>query len=94
MQNCMEQAVPVRVVRGHKCTNSYVGKVYTYDGLYKVFFLGFFTINYCQISLHYGPKLSHAALGDTNDFSQVTMVVCSRLALFPMKWLLSLPFTQ
>ncbi|GFQ00795.1 histone-lysine n-methyltransferase h3 lysine-9 specific suvh4 [Phtheirospermum japonicum] len=35
-QNCMEQSLPVRVVRGHKCTNSYVGKVYTYDGLYKV----------------------------------------------------------
>ncbi|CAA0823511.1 Histone-lysine N-methyltransferase- H3 lysine-9 specific SUVH4 [Striga hermonthica] len=34
--NCMEQSVPVRVVRGHKCRNSYVGKVYTYDGLYKV----------------------------------------------------------
>ncbi|KAL0331805.1 UNVERIFIED_CONTAM: Histone-lysine N-methyltransferase, H3 lysine-9 specific SUVH4 [Sesamum calycinum] len=34
--NCMEQSVPVRVVRGHKCQNSYVGKVYTYDGLYKV----------------------------------------------------------
>lgn len=35
-QNCMEQSVPVRVVRGHKCQNSYVGKVYTYDGLYRV----------------------------------------------------------
>lgn len=36
LKNCMEQGVPVRVVRGHKCANSYVGKVYTYDGLYKV----------------------------------------------------------
>ncbi|CAK9183689.1 unnamed protein product [Ilex paraguariensis] len=36
LKNCMEQCVPVRVVRGHKCANSYVGKVYTYDGLYKV----------------------------------------------------------
>ncbi|CAA0833843.1 Histone-lysine N-methyltransferase- H3 lysine-9 specific SUVH4 [Striga hermonthica] len=36
LKNCMEQSVPVRVVRGHKCSNSYVGKVYTYDGLYKV----------------------------------------------------------
>lgn len=36
LKNCMEQSVPVRVVRGHKCQNSYVGKVYTYDGLYKV----------------------------------------------------------
>ncbi|KAF5958610.1 hypothetical protein HYC85_005835 [Camellia sinensis] len=35
-QNCMEQSVPVRVVRGHQSANSYVGKVYTYDGLYKV----------------------------------------------------------
>ncbi|KAK6153175.1 hypothetical protein DH2020_012814 [Rehmannia glutinosa] len=34
--NCMEQSVPVRVVRGHKCQNSYAGKVYTYDGLYTV----------------------------------------------------------
>lgn len=36
LQNCMEQCVPVRVIRGHKSANSYVGKVYTYDGLYKV----------------------------------------------------------
>lgn len=28
--------VPVRVVRGHECKSSYCGKVYTYDGLYKV----------------------------------------------------------
>ncbi|KAL3636717.1 hypothetical protein CASFOL_019016 [Castilleja foliolosa] len=36
LKNCMEQSLPVRVVRGHKCKNSYVKKVYTYDGLYKV----------------------------------------------------------
>ncbi|XP_031118338.1 histone-lysine N-methyltransferase, H3 lysine-9 specific SUVH4 [Ipomoea triloba] len=36
LKNCMEQSVPVRVVRGHRCPNSYVGKVYTYDGLYQV----------------------------------------------------------
>ncbi|CBI21273.3 hypothetical protein VitviT2T_022130 [Vitis vinifera] len=36
LKNCMEQCVPVRVIRGHKSANSYVGKVYTYDGLYKV----------------------------------------------------------
>ncbi|XP_057791635.1 LOW QUALITY PROTEIN: histone-lysine N-methyltransferase, H3 lysine-9 specific SUVH4-like [Salvia miltiorrhiza] len=36
LKNCMEQSVPVRVIRGHKCQNSYVGKVYTYDGLYRV----------------------------------------------------------
>lgn len=36
LKNCMHNNLPVRVVRGHKCTNSYVGKVYTYDGLYKV----------------------------------------------------------
>ncbi|KAL6994530.1 hypothetical protein U1Q18_012632 [Sarracenia purpurea var. burkii] len=36
LKNCMEQSVPVRVVRGHQSVNSYVGKVYTYDGLYKV----------------------------------------------------------
>ncbi|KZV42046.1 histone-lysine N-methyltransferase, H3 lysine-9 specific SUVH4 [Dorcoceras hygrometricum] len=34
--NCMHNKLPVRVVRGHKCTSSYVGKVYTYDGLYMV----------------------------------------------------------
>lgn len=28
--------MPVRVIRGHECANSYCGKVYTYDGLYKV----------------------------------------------------------
>uniref|UniRef100_A0A7N0UPE8 Uncharacterized protein n=1 Tax=Kalanchoe fedtschenkoi TaxID=63787 RepID=A0A7N0UPE8_KALFE len=36
LKNSWEQALPVRVVRGHKCKNSYVGKVYTYDGLYQV----------------------------------------------------------
>ncbi|KAL8036915.1 hypothetical protein ABFS82_11G007700 [Erythranthe guttata] len=36
LKNCMEQSVPIRVVRGHKCENSYVKKVYTYDGLYTV----------------------------------------------------------
>jgi hypothetical protein len=32
----MEQDIPVRLIRGHKTKNSYTGKVYTYDGLYKV----------------------------------------------------------
>ncbi|CAN4082233.1 unnamed protein product [Withania somnifera] len=36
LKNCMEHSVPVRVTRGHRCVNSYVGRVYTYDGLYKV----------------------------------------------------------
>ncbi|KAG6785306.1 hypothetical protein POTOM_011036 [Populus tomentosa] len=35
-KNCVEQCVPVRVVRGHECASSYCGRVYTYDGLYKV----------------------------------------------------------
>ncbi|KAI3717591.1 hypothetical protein L1987_69307 [Smallanthus sonchifolius] len=36
LKNCLEQNVPVRVIRGHQSKTSYVGKVYTYDGLYKV----------------------------------------------------------
>ncbi|XP_015893914.3 histone-lysine N-methyltransferase, H3 lysine-9 specific SUVH4 isoform X1 [Ziziphus jujuba] len=36
LKNCLEQCVPVRVVRGHESASSYCGKVYTYDGLYKV----------------------------------------------------------
>lgn len=36
MQNSMEQNLPVRLIRGHKTKKSYTGKVYTYDGLYKV----------------------------------------------------------
>ncbi|XP_062151731.1 histone-lysine N-methyltransferase, H3 lysine-9 specific SUVH4 isoform X2 [Alnus glutinosa] len=36
LKNCVEQHVPVRVVRGHESKSSYTGKVYTYDGLYKV----------------------------------------------------------
>lgn len=36
LKNCIEQAVPVRVVRGHESATSYCGKLYTYDGLYKV----------------------------------------------------------
>ncbi|XP_020589554.1 uncharacterized protein LOC110030909 [Phalaenopsis equestris] len=36
LQNSMTCGVPVRVIRGHDSTSSYCGKVYTYDGLYKV----------------------------------------------------------
>lgn len=36
LKNSSEQDVPVRVIRGHQSKISYVGKVYTYDGLYKV----------------------------------------------------------
>ncbi|XVF13830.1 hypothetical protein REPUB_Repub09cG0002100 [Reevesia pubescens] len=34
--NCVDLGVPVRVIRGHESASSYSGKVYTYDGLYKV----------------------------------------------------------
>ncbi|KAK8716906.1 hypothetical protein V6N13_044197 [Hibiscus sabdariffa] len=36
LKNCVELGVPVRVIRGHESSSSYSGKVYTYDGLYKV----------------------------------------------------------
>ncbi|KAF2322964.1 hypothetical protein GH714_032477 [Hevea brasiliensis] len=36
LKNCVEQCVPVRVIRGHESASSYSGKLYTYDGLYKV----------------------------------------------------------
>ncbi|XP_071693048.1 histone-lysine N-methyltransferase, H3 lysine-9 specific SUVH4-like [Rutidosis leptorrhynchoides] len=36
LKHSQEQNVPVRVIRGHQSKTSYVGKVYTYDGLYKV----------------------------------------------------------
>lgn len=36
LKNSMDQETPVRVIRGHQSSNSYSGKVYTYDGLYKV----------------------------------------------------------
>ncbi|GAB4848623.1 Histone-lysine N-methyltransferase, H3 lysine-9 specific suvh4 [Ancistrocladus abbreviatus] len=36
LKNSMEQCLPVRVIRGHDSKSSYVGRVYTYDGLYKV----------------------------------------------------------
>ncbi|KAL6186249.1 hypothetical protein ACLB2K_042370 [Fragaria x ananassa] len=36
LKNNMEQFIPVRVIRGHKCDTSYTKKVYTYDGLYQV----------------------------------------------------------
>ncbi|XP_042436530.1 histone-lysine N-methyltransferase, H3 lysine-9 specific SUVH4-like isoform X4 [Zingiber officinale] len=38
LKNNFESGLSVRVVRGHESRNSYCGKVYTYDGLYKVFF--------------------------------------------------------
>ncbi|XP_072965269.1 histone-lysine N-methyltransferase, H3 lysine-9 specific SUVH4 isoform X3 [Typha angustifolia] len=34
--NSKENYVPVRVIRGHVSPSSYCGRVYTYDGLYKV----------------------------------------------------------
>ncbi|XP_042436527.1 histone-lysine N-methyltransferase, H3 lysine-9 specific SUVH4-like isoform X1 [Zingiber officinale] len=36
LKNNFESGLSVRVVRGHESRNSYCGKVYTYDGLYKV----------------------------------------------------------
>ncbi|KAL2903718.1 Histone-lysine N-methyltransferase H3 lysine-9 specific SUVH4 [Bienertia sinuspersici] len=36
LKNSMDQSVPIRVVRGHKNTDSYSGKIYSFDGLYKV----------------------------------------------------------
>lgn len=36
LKNNAETGVPVRVVRGHESKSSYCGRVYTYDGLYKV----------------------------------------------------------
>ncbi|KAL9229387.1 hypothetical protein vseg_004858 [Gypsophila vaccaria] len=36
LKNSMLEEVPIRVIRGHRSKSSYVGKVYTYDGLYKV----------------------------------------------------------
>ncbi|KAG9138482.1 hypothetical protein Leryth_012762 [Lithospermum erythrorhizon] len=36
LKNTIEHGLPVRVTRGHQCKSSYVKKVYTYDGLYKV----------------------------------------------------------
>ncbi|KAF0925494.1 hypothetical protein E2562_016686 [Oryza meyeriana var. granulata] len=36
LKNSKDNGNPVRVIRGHISKNSYTGKVYTYDGLYKV----------------------------------------------------------
>ncbi|KAK9678085.1 hypothetical protein RND81_11G187000 [Saponaria officinalis] len=36
LKNNMLEGLPVRVIRGHCSKSSYVGKVYTYDGLYNV----------------------------------------------------------
>ncbi|KAI4325106.1 hypothetical protein MLD38_030530 [Melastoma candidum] len=36
LKNSKEHDLPVRVIRGHESVNSYCGKVYSYDGLYKV----------------------------------------------------------
>jgi hypothetical protein len=41
LQNSRDNGNPIRVIRGHELKNSYTGKVYTYDGLYKVFKLNF-----------------------------------------------------
>jgi len=41
LQNSMEQKLPVRVIRGHDSKSSYVGRVYTYDGLYEVTIMHF-----------------------------------------------------
>ncbi|KAG8054093.1 hypothetical protein GUJ93_ZPchr0001g29644 [Zizania palustris] len=36
LKNSKDNGNPIRVIRGHVSKNSYTGKVYTYDGLYKV----------------------------------------------------------
>jgi euchromatic histone-lysine N-methyltransferase len=46
LQNSRDNGNPIRVIRGHIAKTSYTGKVYTYDGLYKVFiFLNYLTNN-------------------------------------------------
>lgn len=65
LKNSHDQNLPVRVVRGHKCKNSYVGKVYTYDGLYKVVkywpevgISGFTVYKYCLRRMDGQPTLT------------------------------------
>ncbi|XP_066315708.1 histone-lysine N-methyltransferase, H3 lysine-9 specific SUVH4-like [Miscanthus floridulus] len=36
LKNSRDNGNPIRVIRGHLSKNSYTGKIYTYDGLYKV----------------------------------------------------------
>lgn len=54
----MDDGVPVRVVRGHECANSYTGRIYTYDGLYKVTIEIKWLISYLTISLTILPRMS------------------------------------
>ncbi|CAN1295900.1 Histone-lysine N-methyltransferase, H3 lysine-9 specific SUVH4 [Linum perenne] len=76
LKNCVDQSVPVRVIRGHVCKSSYVGKIYTYDGLYKVEkcwaekgISGFTVFRYGLKRLKDQPVLT------TNQFSHVANVV-------------------
>ena len=47
----MDQDLPIRVIRGHKCAGSYTHKIYTYDGLYKVEHT--YEFNVCLLSKNY-----------------------------------------
>ncbi|KAH7839111.1 hypothetical protein Vadar_033364 [Vaccinium darrowii] len=65
LKNNMEQSIPVRVVRGHKSKHGYGGKIYTYDGLYKVVEVwpekgvsGFVVYKYRLTRLEGQPKLT------------------------------------
>lgn len=64
LKNNMDQNLPVRVIRGHKCAASYTRKVYTYDGLFKVDCCwnvkgasGFNVIKFCLRRIKGQPKL-------------------------------------
>ncbi|XP_073117002.1 histone-lysine N-methyltransferase, H3 lysine-9 specific SUVH4 isoform X1 [Elaeis guineensis] len=88
LKNSMENGLPVRVVRGHESASSYCGKIYTYDGLYKVGrywaekgISGFTVFKYQLKRLEAQPRLMTGQVRFTHaqaptSFSELQGLVC------------------
>uniref|UniRef100_A0A165XHG0 Histone-lysine N-methyltransferase n=1 Tax=Daucus carota subsp. sativus TaxID=79200 RepID=A0A165XHG0_DAUCS len=92
LKNSMDQKVPVRVIRGHESKISYVGKVYTYDGLYEVVnywaetgISGFTVYKFRLKRLEGQPTLTTAQVQFTrgqipNSVSEIRGLVCEDIS--------------
>ncbi|KAL8134510.1 histone-lysine N-methyltransferase, H3 lysine-9 specific SUVH4-like isoform X2 [Apium graveolens] len=92
LKNSLDQKVPVRVIRGHESKISYVGKVYTYDGLYEVVnywaetgISGFTVYKFRLKRLEGQPSLTTAQVQFTrgqipNSISEIRGLVCEDIS--------------
>ncbi|KAF5182801.1 Histone-lysine N-methyltransferase, H3 lysine-9 specific SUVH4 [Thalictrum thalictroides] len=89
LKNNISQNVPVRVIRGHNSTSSYTGRVYTYDGLYRVASYrtvkgktGFNVFQYQLRRIEGQPALAsnQVCFGQTQSSKKLRGIVCDDIS--------------